>query len=132
MSSRGTFARNGHATTDEYVTVETLESGAKVLEGKNHKHSLPDYSHSPNAVYIKKNPDGTFREIRIYGKDGYPIIEIGYHPESFLNKSNKKDLIWHYILFGPNFDRGLHPSLIDNNIKVKYAKYLKEAGYDQW
>lgn len=61
MSSRGSVAKNGHFGTDQYRTVEVLPSGARVLEGNGNYHSLPDYSHSPNSVYVRYNANKTSR-----------------------------------------------------------------------
>ncbi len=54
---------------------------AKVLEGKSKKHhTLPEVSHSSEIKYIKLNPDGTFREMRIY--ENHKLrLEIAYHNE---------------------------------------------------
>ena len=70
MSSRGSVARNGHVTTHEYDTSRVTSSGVKILSGSSKKyHSLPDYSHSPNAAYAKMKPDGkTLHELRIYDR----------------------------------------------------------------
>ena len=81
MSSRGSKSDNGHVTTNEYrMKNDKKVYDAKVLVGTTkQQHGLPDYSHSPNSKYIKENPDGSFREMRVYDDTGFPIIEIGYH-----------------------------------------------------
>lgn len=54
MSSRGSYAVNGHVTTNEYMTTHVDSTGGKILKGcSTRRHSLPDYAHTPNSVYIK-------------------------------------------------------------------------------
>ena len=55
MSSRGAVAqKRGPGLDTEYRTSKVFNCGAKLLEGVSKKyHSLPDYSHSKNAVYVK-------------------------------------------------------------------------------
>ena len=58
MSSRGSIAKNGHVANHEYDTKSITPSGVKILSGRSKQyHSLPDYSHSPNAAYAKMKPD---------------------------------------------------------------------------
>lgn len=130
MSSRGAKIENGHVTTSEYKTVKTIED-AKVLVGtSSQQHGLPDYSHSPNSKYIKENPDGSFREMRVYNKNGFPVIEIGYHPEPKLT-GNRHDYILHYHTFDRNLGRYLggivsekeHPKIYN-----MFKKYLRRYG----
>ena len=123
MASRGSKAKNGHVTTDEYSTESVTKTGVKILKGKGRNHSLPDYSHSPSSIYAKLEDDGSLREMRFYDSDGNPVLEIAYHGESKLNHGNK-DPIVHYHTYD-----GLVRSdaaRITNEIKEKYAKYLKE------
>lgn len=129
MSSRGTYIKNGHATTGEYETAKTVHD-AKVLTGVDGRHSLPDYSHSPNSKYIKENSDGSFRELRDYDFKGHPIIEIGYHAEPNLT-GNRHYKVLHYHTFDSDLNRNLggRVSLEENaDIYKKYKKYLKEYG----
>jgi len=129
MSSRGTFTKNGHATTDEYRMVRMVYD-AKVLVGLDGHHSLPDYSHSPNRTYIKENADGSFRELRDYDSKGHAILEIGYHGEKSLT-GNRHEKVLHYHIIAPNWDRimgGRISSTENASIYKKYRKYLKEYG----
>lgn len=130
MASRGSAAKNGHVGTSEYKTVSITNTGAKILEGydKQH-HSLPDYSHTPNSVYVKLKKDGkTLHELRIYDSNGNPVIEIAYHPEPAINNGSYDDVV-HFHFFKKNLDRVLGGRVRDYpDIKEKYAKYLKEFG----
>ena len=129
MSSRGTVIENGHVTTNEYETIKTVYD-AKVLVGKEGRHGLPDYSHSPQSIYIKENPDGTFRELRIYDEKQHPILEIGYHPEPQLT-GNRHEYTLHYHMFKDNLDRimGGRISQTENpRIYELYKKYLEVYG----
>ena len=132
MSSRGAKTENGHVTTTEYhLKDDKMVYDAKVLVGATKRqHGLPDYCHSPNSKYIKENPDGSFREMRIYDSTGSPIIEIGYHPEPKLT-GNRHDYILHYHTFDSNLIRTLvgRVSASENTIIYKkYRKYLREYG----
>lgn len=134
MSSRGSYAENGHVTTSEYTTIYVDDAGGKVLEGTSPRsHSLPDYAHTPNSVYVKLKSDGkTLREMRIYGNKGQPIIEIAYHPEPKINNGDREASIVHFHIYN-GLDRDPAKRMDKHsNIKEKYAKYLKEYGlYDK-
>ncbi len=132
MSSRGAKARNGHVTTDEYrmKTNDSYIYDAKILVGQHHEHSLPDYSHTPNSKYIKENPDGTFREMRIYDNTGQPILEIAYHPEESLT-GDRHTRILHYHVYDSELNRdpgGVLSEKDHPDIYERYKKYLKEYG----
>jgi hypothetical protein len=133
MASRGSKATNGHVTTTEYKMKDSNSYvyDAKVLVGTSPKnHGLPDYSHTPNSKYIKENPDGSFREMRIYGGNGEPLREIGYHPEQSLT-GNRHEYVLHYHIFEANLNRvmGGRVSETENaEIYDKYKKYLKGYG----
>lgn len=129
MSSRGAKIKNGHVTTKEFETLH-LVGDAKVLIGTGTNHGLPDYAHTPGRVYIKENPDGTFRELRKYDEHGFPIPEIGYHPEPNLT-GNKSQKILHFHTFDKNFNRfmgGKVSKTINSDIYKKYRMYLEAYG----
>ncbi len=134
MSSRGSYAVNGHITTNEYTTIYVDKAGSKILKGTSSKsHSLPDYAHTPNSVYVKLKKDGrTLHEMRFYDEKGHPIIEIAYHPEPKINNGNREDSIVHFHIY-KGLDRNLAQRMDEHlKIKEKYAKYLKEYGlYDK-
>ena len=64
---------------------------AEILKGKESCfHTLPEVSHRSEVKYIKLNPDGTFREMRIY--ENHKLrLEIAYHGEPLA----KGDFILH-------------------------------------
>ena len=129
MSSRGAVIINGHVTTNEYDSTKMILD-AVVLKGNEGRHGLPDYSHSPNRKYIKENPNGTFRELREYDENGFPIIEIAYHPEQSLT-GNRHENVLHFHLFKSNLERimGGKLSKTENSvIYFKYKKYLEVYG----
>lgn len=126
MSSRGSLAKNGHITTNEYRTIEITELEVKILEGLDNNHSLPDYSHTPNSIYAKLKSDGkTLHEMRFYDEKGNPIIEIAYHPEPNINNGNRENVVHYHLFDGLNRSE---PTLVKTHpeIKEKYKKYLKE------
>lgn len=129
MSSRGAVIKNGHVTTDEYDAVRTVYD-AKVLVGNGGKHSLPDYSHSPNRIYIKENSDGSFKELRAYDCNGNPIIEIANHIEPQIT-GNRKENVLHYHTFDDNMNRNLEGRISSSehtDIYERYKQYLEEYG----
>jgi len=125
MSSRGAKIKNGHVTTDEYKT-KRLVYDAKVLVGKDGNHGLPDYSHSPNRIYIKENSDGSFREMRIYDEEGIMYLEIAYHAEEALT-GNRHDKVLHYHLINKELKRS-DARKMSSEIYCKYKKYLEVYG----
>ena len=134
MSSRGSYAVNGHVTTNEYATIYIDNIGSKILEGTSPKsHSLLDYAHTPNSVYVKLKPDGnTLHEMRFYNDKGNLIIEIAYHPEPKINNGDRETSIVHFHVY-KGLDRNPAQRMDEHpHIKEKYAKYLKEYGlYDK-
>lgn len=130
MSSRGSKATNGHVTTTEYKmkAPDSYIDDAKILVGASSRHhGLPDYSHTPNSKYIKENPDGSFREMRVYGDHGEPLLEIGYHPEQPLTGNRHKPVL-HYHIFGPNLERIMGGRISEKENSEIYNKYKKYLG----
>jgi hypothetical protein len=132
MASRGSKAKNGHVTGDEYMLKDgKMVYDAKVLIGRTkQQHGLPDFSRSPNSKYIKENPDGTFREMRIFDASGYPIIEIGYPPEPKLT-GNRHVYVLHFHVFDSDLNRELIGRLSPTenaDVYEQYRKYLEEYG----
>lgn len=125
MSSRGARAKNGHVTDSEYKIVKTIGE-AKVLEGAGNNHGLPDYAHSPNAIYIKEDHEGNFREMRVYDENGNPLYEIGYHGEKSLT-GDRNTKVLHYHLFGENLERSKasNDAYLDT-LKEKHREILEE------
>lgn len=126
MASRGSKTNNGHVTTNEYeLKNNKTVYDAKVLIGKTTKqHGLPDYAHTPNRIYIKENSDDSFRELRIYDNSGFPVIEIGYHPEPNLT-GNRHEYILHYHTFDSDLNRILGGKISSNENSIIYEKYQK-------
>lgn len=126
MSSRGSVTADGHVPTTEYQTVKEVFD-AKVLVGRAKRfHGLPDYSHSPNRIYIKEDHKGNLREMRIYGNDKKPVLEIAYHPEPKLSNGSRESVL-HFHFFDE--DLGRKPAMkITSEIKEKYKKYLEYYG----
>ncbi len=127
MSSRGAIVKCGFVTTDDYKIIKVTKTGVKILAGLKNNHSLPELSHSPNAIYAKLKDDGvTLHEMRFFDEKGMPIIEIAYHPEPNLNNNDRETNIVHFHLF-KGLKRDKPVRIKDNSIiKEKYKKYLKE------
>lgn len=121
MGGRGTFA-SGKQVPFTYKTVGYIED-AKILEGISSRyHSLPEESHSSNK-YIKLDHDGSFKELRIYGKDHYLQLEIGYHKEKNI-QGGKNQKVLHYHTYDKSFNRS-EAKPITKEMYEKYKKYLK-------
>jgi len=130
MSSRGAVIKNGHVTPDEYDIVRSVYDASVLIGKTKQQHGLPDYSHTPNRKYIKENPNGTFREMRVYDSECNPIIEIGYHPEPKIT-GNRHENVLHYHTFSSDLSRHMGGELSKSQtpeLYEKYAKYLKEYG----
>ena len=126
MSSRGTYAINGHVSVKEYETIRVTETGVKILKGIGKNHTLPDYSNSPNSIYAKLHKSGDLQELRFYDEFCNLYFEIGYHQERNLGKGD----VLHYHIVS-NLVRN-PAKLINNEIKEKYKKYLMEYNlYDK-
>ena len=119
MGGRGTFAA-GNIVAYTYQTVGKIE-GVKVLSGMNGKHGLPEEAHSSYA-YIKLKPDGTFHEMRVYGKNHYLKFELAYHPEPKLDPSRKPVL--HFHEYDRHFNRTVAKKAT-KAMKKHFKKYLK-------
>lgn len=112
--------KNCRITDEKYKTIQILQRGEKIIEGiGKQNHSIPDYSHSPNTIYIiyKK---GFFHAMRIYGDDHMPIIEIAYHPEPVINNGDREHSIWHMHLRimkwkVKNVDNKIYEDIYDEN-----------------
>jgi hypothetical protein len=127
MSSRGSFAINGHVSVKEYETIRVTENGVKILKGIGKNHTLPDYSNSPNSIYAKLHKSGDLQELRFYDENCNLYFEIGYHRES--NLANEKNVLHYHTI--KNLDRS-KAFPMTNNIKEKFKKYLKEFNlYDK-
>lgn len=131
MSSRGSVAKNGHYMNNEYWTSKVLPHGEEVLEGCGNNHSMPDYSYSPNSVYVI-NKKGVFHAMRVYGEDHMPIIEIAFHPEPRLNNNDREHSVWHMHVFSKGSLEHSKAENISSKIKQKYRNFLEDVGYDQW
>jgi len=119
MGGRGTFAA-GNNVNFTYKTVGKIHD-IKVLEGLGGKHALPEESHTSEA-YIKLYKDGTFHEMRIYGKDHLPIMDIAYHPEPNVDPSKKPVL--HYHTYDKDVINRGNATALTNEMFEKYSKYF--------
>ena len=129
MSSRGSLAKNGHITIDEYETVKVTNSGTKILEGIGKNHSLPDYSHTPNSIYAKMKKSGDLLSLRFYDENCNLVLEIGNHPEPKINNGKRNDVVHFHKYNGLTRDDAI---ILTVEMKEKYKKYLKEFNlYDK-
>lgn len=122
MGGRGTFAA-GNSVPYSYQTVGAIE-GVKVLQGIDGKHSLPESAHSSDA-YIKLKPDGTFHEMRVYGKDHVLQMEIAYHPEPSLT-GNRQTPVLHYHTYDDRFSKNKTGAFSRSNAAFLSAEMIKK------
>lgn len=130
MSSRGSVVKKGVISTDEYKTVEVFDN-AKIIEGIGKNHSMPDYSHSKEAIYIIEDKNGEFKQMRFYNSNHESVLEIAYEPEPKLSSTgrDRQSKILHYHVISPNggkFDRSNPIALNkDSNVYKMASKYLR-------
>ena len=99
-----------------------------MLQGLDGKHDLPVEAHSSGA-YIQLYPDGNFKMFRLYDKEHYLTFEIGYHPESNLDKSRKPILHVHEYPVHDDFSKRT-TRLMTKSEYEKYKKYF--GGIKRW
>ncbi len=76
MGGRGTFAI-GNNVDYTYETIGQIND-IKVLQGLTPSHhGLPEEAHS-SLTYIRLNPDGTVRQIRLFNPDHTAKTDIEY------------------------------------------------------
>lgn len=136
MGGRGTFAAGNSVPytyeVDRSFSADGKLYGVKVLKGVEGtgNHGLPESSHS-SVAYLKMNPDGTFRMMRIYDSNHNLRLEIAYHSEQAIGKGQRKVL--HYHIYGTEFssthskDYGRTTHALHKNSKLykQYNKFFK-------
>lgn len=125
MGGRGTYAA-GVNVAFTYRKIDEIE-GVKVLTGIAEKHDLPMESHS-SQMYIKINPDKTFRELRIYGADKRVFMEIGYHIEASLVPNGEPVLHYHTYEYGSQYKNGMQRSgaqFLNPEQITEFKKFLR-------
>ena len=73
--------------------------------------------------YIKLNPNGSFKMLRIYDKDHFLKLEIAYQYEGNL-KNDKNGKVLHYHEYKKDFSR-TKAKPITKEMYDKYKKYFK-------
>ncbi len=131
MASRGSVAKNKRFMSNEYKTIGVLPHGEEILEGCGKNHSMPDYSHSANSVYVIYRK-GVFHAMRVYGENHMPVIEIAHHPEPNINHGNRHDPVWHMHVFDKGDLEHKPAQLIDIKVEKEYKGLLEDINYDQW
>ena len=121
MGSRGSFLESGGFNTPaKWHTVDYID-GIKVLSPKDPKASisLPDRSNTPGTAYLKISSDGTFSQLKVFGKDRLPIFDIDYGIHQ-----GKKSLHIHYFINGNRNGKtmDLHPG---DKLYEKYKSIFK-------
>lgn len=102
MGSRGSFLESGgFSVPARWHTVDYVD-GIKVLEPKDVKasHNLPERSNTPGTAYLKRNTDGSFSQLRVFGADRLPMYDIDYGVHQA-----KKFLHVHYFVEGDRTGR---------------------------
>lgn len=136
MGGRGTFAAGNPVPYSYEVDTSFSEDGriegVKVLKGieGSGKHGLPESSHSSFA-YLKMNPDGSFRMLRVYDKNHNLRLEVAYHQEITLD--SKKDSVLHYHIYSTDFSQNKTGPFLrttqrmhkNTRIYKQYKKFLK-------
>lgn len=126
MDGRGTYAA-GRTVPYAYETVGMID-GIKVLRGIGEKHDLPVEAHSSEA-YIQLYSDGNFKMLRFFDREHYLTFEVGYHPETTLDKSRKPILHVHEYPVHDDFSKRTTRLMNEEEYK-KYKKYF--GGVTRW
>lgn len=115
MGGRGTFA-SGNSVALKYKTVGELHK-VKVVEGTGGLHGLPEESRSSN-VYVRLNPDGSTRQLRIYNDDHTACCDIEFSPHQ-----GQKSLHIHEYVNGER----LKPRPLTAEEYEKYIKFFRRG-----
>ena len=91
MGSRGASA-NGSKIPSGWQLVDYFY-GVPILRPTNPKQSLslPNKSNMPGVAYLLYDRKGKFKQLRIFGDNMQPVMDIDYHPvdgKPFLHKHN--------------------------------------------
>ena len=123
MGSRGSFLESGgFSTPAKWHTVDYVD-GIKVLLPKDPKASisLPERSNTPGTSYLSYRKDGTFNQLRVFGDDRIPTLDIDYGKHQ-----GKKSLHVHYYNDGVRGSGNnvvvLHPG---DALYERYKRYFK-------
>lgn len=123
MGSRGSFLESGgFSTPARWHTVDYID-GVKVLLPKDPKASisLPERSNTPGTSYLSYRKDGTFDQLRVFGDDRIPTMDIDYGKHR-----GKKSLHVHYYKDGVRGSGNdvvvLHPG---DALYERYKRYFK-------
>lgn len=112
----------------DYRTVGEIE-GVPVVDGTGHQHNLPFLS-ADGRPCIKLHPDGTFQQMRFYGENGRPTMDLDYHPESSIEKHPSQKPIFHYHEWTAKGSRlGAKPAT--RELYERYKPYLKGVVFDE-
>lgn len=124
MGGRGTFA-SGNNVSYTYKPIGKIDN-VPIISGIGEKHDLPMESHS-SKMYIKLNPNGTFRTMRFYGTNHLVKLEVAYHVESSLQKNGEPILHYHTYKYNSKYKNGMNRSeakKLPESMKEKLKKYL--------
>ena len=88
-------------------------------DNPNQSLSLPRLSEIPNTSYLLYGKNGVFKQLRIYGEDGKPIMDIDYHM-----KDGKMSLHKHIYVDGVRQKE--HIELTDEEYN-KYKKFVEKV-----
>ena len=131
MGSRGRMLGQAHWNMpDEYNCVD-INNGIKVLEYKGNnknQNKLPDISHTKGTMYISKDRQGQFNQLRIYDYSGRPVIDIDYGVHKQF--SNEKTLHVHKLKGSAKHGQNTHLYTMKDH--KKYGKYLKGLIKNEW
>ena len=124
MGGNGTKARGG----SDYRAIGEI-AGVAVVEGTGRQHNLPFFS-PEGRPRIKLHPDGTFQQMRFYGEDGRPTMDLDYHPEPSIDRASGQRPIFHYHKWTSTGQRS-EPIPAPRELYDQYQAYLKGVEYDE-
>ena len=121
MGGRGAFLINGGFSGPNNWYAVGMIYGIKVLmPTKGKSLSLPERSNTPGTSYLLYKPDGTFKQLRVFGDDRIPRYDIDYHI-----RNGKMDLHKHKYINGQRNSEHIPLSKAE---LARYEKFLKGWG----
>lgn len=108
----------GFRVPNEWETVGFI-SNVKILEQKDKRKriNLPERANTPGTSYISLNTDGSFKQLRIFGKNRVPEIDIDYH---IINPKEKRKVFHKHV-----YEKGIRGKEHIPLTKEEYEKYRR-------
>lgn len=122
MGGRGTFAAGRRVALDWHTVGKLL--GVKIVRKNQGAQKLPEESRTHRA-YVLLDRHGQLRQVRIYGDDHLPKLDVDYHPKPQLGPSGTPVL--HIHEYTRHEGRGTGRLLTPDEFR-RYSRFIKRLG----